>query len=87
MTTEPRQAMEPAANTQPENEFITGRLRLAGLLIVAGVLAQGLSLVWHHPLSFLAFLGVGGSPASLSISLPWFLRGTLDKESNLLLLG
>jgi hypothetical protein len=60
MTIEPSQAIEPAANTQAENGFITGRLRVAGLLIIAGVLVQGLSLVWNHPLSFLAFLGIGG---------------------------
>jgi hypothetical protein len=54
MTTEPRQA------TQSSDQFITGRLRLAGVLIIAGILVQGLTLVWNHPLSFLAFLGIGG---------------------------
>jgi hypothetical protein len=60
MTTEPRQATEPAAETQASEQFMSGRLRMAGIFIIAGILAQGLSLVWNHPLSFLAFLGIGG---------------------------
>ena len=60
MTPESRQATEPSATAQAENVFITRRLRLAGIFIIAGVLVQGLSLVWNHPLSFLAFLGIGG---------------------------
>ena len=59
MTTEPRQTTEPAAKTQSSDQFITRRLRLAGVLIIAGILVQGLTLVWNHPLSFLAFLGIG----------------------------
>jgi hypothetical protein len=59
MTPEPRQAMEPAT-AQAANVFVTKRLRLAGMFIIAGVLVQGLSLVWNHPLSFLAFIGIGG---------------------------
>jgi small-conductance mechanosensitive channel len=60
MTTEPRQATEPADETQSSEQFMSSRLRLAGIFIIAGILAQGLSLVWNHPLSFLAFLGIGG---------------------------
>ena len=67
MTPEPRQATEPAAETQAENEFIARRLRLAGMFIIAGVLVQGLSLVWNHPLSFLAFLGIGGLAVFIGI--------------------
>jgi hypothetical protein len=66
MTPEPRQATEPATTAQ-ENVFITKRLRLAGMFIIAGVLVQGLSLVWNHPLSFLAFLGIGGLAMFLGI--------------------
>lgn len=29
------------------------------MLIIAGILIQGLTLVWNHPLSFLAFLAIG----------------------------
>ncbi len=60
MRPEPRQATARVAETQAENAFIPKRLRLAGMFIIAGVLVQGLSLVWNHPLSFLAFLGIGG---------------------------
>jgi hypothetical protein len=67
MTPEPRQAIEPAANSHAENEFITKRLRVAAMFIIAGVLVQGLSLIWNHPLSFLAFLGIGGLAALAGI--------------------
>jgi polyferredoxin len=67
MTTKPRQAMESSANAQAESGFIARRLRLAGIFIIAGVLVQGLSLAWNHPLSFLAFLGIGGSAAFAGI--------------------
>jgi hypothetical protein len=36
------------------------RLRAAGTLIIAGLLVEGFSLFWNHPLSFIAFLGIGG---------------------------
>ena len=57
MTTEPRQAKQVEA--QAGDKFIATRLRLAGVLIVSGVLVQGISLFWNHPLSFLAFIGIG----------------------------
>jgi len=46
--------------TQNQNEFISKRLRLAGLLIALGLVVEGLSLTWNHPLSFVAFLAIGG---------------------------
>jgi hypothetical protein len=58
MTAEPIHVKD-GATTPPEDRFITRRLRLAGLFIIVGVAVQGLSLVWNHPLSFLAFLGIG----------------------------
>lgn len=54
--------MTPLANRERRpHEGISQTIvkRLAGLFIVAGVLVQGLSLFWTHPLSFMAFLGVG----------------------------
>ena len=57
MTTEPGQAKQVEA--QAADKFITTRLRLAGALIISGVLVQGISLFWNHPLSFLAFIGIG----------------------------
>jgi hypothetical protein len=67
MTAEPRQAIDPAVKTLVVDRFLTRRLRLAGVFIIAGVLIQGLSLVWNHPLSFIAFLGVGGLAVSAGI--------------------
>jgi hypothetical protein len=40
---------------------IEGRLRLAGILIVLGLLAEAVSLLWSHPVAFIAFLLVSGS--------------------------
>jgi hypothetical protein len=45
---------------QTEHPFIAKRLRTAGLLIGTGLLVEGLSLFWNHPLSFIAFLAIGG---------------------------
>ena len=36
------------------------RLRLAGALIIAGLVVEGASLWWNHPLSFVAFIALGG---------------------------
>jgi hypothetical protein len=38
---------------------IEKRIRWAGLLICLGLVVQLLSLIWVHPLSFMAFLVVG----------------------------
>lgn len=68
MTTEPR----PTTESGVQGQFITRRLRLAGLLIVAGILIQGLTLVWNHPLSFIAFLGIGGLAVFAGIAIYLF---------------
>ena len=39
---------------------INARLRLSGSLIALGLLVQALSLLWNHPLSFIAFVTLGG---------------------------
>jgi hypothetical protein len=49
------------------DDFISRRLRVAGVLIVLGLIVEGLSLIWNHPLSFAAFLGVGGLLVFLGI--------------------
>lgn len=46
--------------TQIQEEFFTKRVRLAGVLILLGLVVESLSLMWNHPLSFVAFLAVGG---------------------------
>jgi hypothetical protein len=52
--------MTPAPEMTQADAFVSKKLRLAGILIVLGLSVEGLSLVWNHPLSFIAFLGVGG---------------------------
>jgi hypothetical protein len=43
-----------------QNAFVSKRLRLAGILVILGLLVQGVTLLWNHPLAFMAFLGLGG---------------------------
>ncbi|HJX85039.1 MAG TPA: hypothetical protein VJ723_11900 [Candidatus Angelobacter sp.] len=43
-----------------QNPFVSRRLRLAGILVILGLLVQALTLLWNHPLAFMAFLGLGG---------------------------
>lgn len=39
---------------------LNSKLRLSGGLIALGLLVQALSLLWNHPLSFIAFVSLGG---------------------------
>lgn len=39
---------------------LNAKLRLSGGLIALGLLVQALSLLWNHPLSFIAFVSLGG---------------------------
>lgn len=36
------------------------RLQRAGVLVAAGLVVEVVTLYWAHPLTFLAFIGVGG---------------------------
>lgn len=38
---------------------IEGRIRWSGMLIVAGLVVQMLTLLWTHPLAFICFALVG----------------------------
>lgn len=38
---------------------IERRIRWAGILIAAGLIVQVLTLLWTHPLAFIAFLLIG----------------------------
>jgi hypothetical protein len=55
--------------TQREDASISKKLRPAGALIALGLLVEGLSLVWNHPLSFIAFLGAGGLMMFIGIAI------------------
>lgn len=63
------------------NEAISKRLRTSGLVIIAGLLVEALSLVWNHPLSFVAFLAVGG--LLLAIGILWYLWSLVAVGSGL----
>lgn len=57
-----------------ENQInpIHARLRLAGVLIMVGLVVQALSLLWNHPLSFIAFVSIGGLLLGVGIILYLF---------------
>ena len=44
-----------------------GRLKLAGLLLSAGLAVQVSTLFWTHPLTFVAFIALGGSLVGLGV--------------------
>ncbi len=46
---------------------IHSRLRLAGTFIILGLIVQTLSLLWNHPLSFIAFVTIGGLLLAIGI--------------------
>ena len=39
---------------------MSARLRIAGVLILLGLLIEGFTLTWNNPIAFLVFLGIGG---------------------------
>jgi len=67
MSTQPRPTTGYPLESDHQNRFINKRLRLAGLLIIIGLVVEGLTLIWNHPLSFLAFAGVGALAMTLGI--------------------
>ena len=45
---------------QSQTQPVNSKLRLSGALIALGLLVQAISLLWNHPLSFIAFISIGG---------------------------
>jgi len=45
---------------QIQETKIAPRLRIAGTLIILGLLVELFTLAWNNPIAFLVFLGVGG---------------------------
>ena len=41
-------------------QHMTRRLRISGVLIILGLVVEAVSLIRIHPLSFLAFMFIGG---------------------------
>lgn len=52
-------------NGQPTK--IERRIRLSGILMIAGLLVELVTLHWSHPTAFLFFLLLGGSLMALGI--------------------
>jgi hypothetical protein len=54
------------------SEHIENRLRLAGILIIIGLVIQLATLFWNHPLTFMAFIFVGSPFVAAGIVLYLF---------------
>ncbi len=54
---------------QNQAKPIHARLRSAGAFIILGLVVQAVSLLWNHPLSFIAFVIVGGLLQVIGIAL------------------
>ncbi|HZD94023.1 MAG TPA: hypothetical protein VE133_07195 [Candidatus Sulfotelmatobacter sp.] len=54
---------------QKQSNAIHARLRLSGVFIILGLIVQALSLLWNHPLSFIAFVTIGGLLLGIGIAL------------------
>jgi len=53
--------MKETTTTRPKaSAFLSRRFKTAGILIILGLVVESVSLLWNHPLSFVAFLGIGG---------------------------
>jgi uncharacterized membrane protein len=48
---------------------IHAKLRVSGMFIILGLIIQALSLLWNHPLSFIAFVTLGGLLLAIGIVL------------------
>ncbi len=61
---------------------IEGRLRIAGGLIIAGLLVELVTLLWSHPTAFLFFLLLGGTlmAAGILFFLYSLISGYGDKQ-------
>jgi hypothetical protein len=40
--------------------LVAEKIKLAGVLIIVGLIIEAVSLIWFRPLTFLAFIIVGG---------------------------
>lgn len=58
---------------------IEKRIRLSGLLLIAGLLVELATLNWSHPTSFLFFVGIGGLLMAAGVLI--FLISLISAES------
>lgn len=68
MSAQPRLTTANPVEPEHDGQFINKRLRLAGVLIIIGAAVEGPTLMWNHPLSFLAFAGIGALAITLGIA-------------------
>jgi hypothetical protein len=54
---------------QNQANLIHAKLRWSGAFIILGLIVQALSLLWNHPLSFIAFVTLGGLLLAIGIVL------------------
>jgi hypothetical protein len=57
-------------NSQPTK--VESRIRMAGILLIAGLLVELVTLRWSHPTAFLFFLLLGGALMALGIAVYLF---------------
>ena len=43
-----------------EDRILFKRFRIAGFLLIGGLLVEVVSLIWYHPVAFLIYIGAGG---------------------------
>lgn len=48
------------SNSAPAHPKMSRALRVSGLLLIAGLLIEFVSLHFNHPISFLGFMFIGG---------------------------
>ena len=66
--------------TDTNTGFMAKKLRLAGALVIAGLVIEGVTLWWNHPLSFIAFIALGGLLMAAGISIYLFALVTPTKS-------
>jgi len=59
--------VEPTQIMSPTRGNLGHRLRISGTLLILGLLTEIISLFWNHPLSFIAFAGIGVACTGLGI--------------------
>jgi hypothetical protein len=59
--------VEPFTAVTDTQPGIEKRLRISGFLLIIGLVLQALTLLWNHPLSFLAFMFVASPLVLLAI--------------------
>ena len=68
-------------NTQPSK--IEKRIRIAGILLIAGLLVELVTLRWSHPTAFLFFLLLGGTMMALGIVIYLFSLVSAESKPSL----